>query len=763
MSQNILEKKYHAFISYRHADNVEKGREWATWLHQAIETYEVPADIVGSKNKYGAIIPSRIYPIFRDEEELPADANLGKSITTALDDTRLLVVLCSPNAVASTYVAEEIDYFKKKGHSDRIIAAMIDGEPNASWDKNKQENGFKESDECFPAPLQFEYDENGNRTDKRAEPIAADFRIIENGKVEQGWATIGAYKQYLKELGNYDTKEIEQKVSEYQKQQHLMLLKIIAGIIGIPLGDLTKRDKEYQLEIERAKAKTLRKWLGAVAVLAILAISGGIIAFFQTEEAIKQQEIAEEQTEIAKEQTEIAEDERDEALMNESLFLMDQARQANDQGSTDIALLLALNALPGVYGGERPLLDDLTELRRALGGEKKAMVFQHSDAEGEMLDKMLGRIVISPDGNKLATVNSKSVKVWSLENGKEIYDFSIPANTGYSGEPDIIFSKNGNNLILAIPNGVASKLHIWNIETGENTYNYDGLARNILLDNGDRVLLSGLKLLSLSTGEIKELSTLSEFSENRHSFLLSRNNTILTSVERTKGLINVWSTDSGKLINEFKSDVERALYYTDPNGAVLLAKGQASTLWSIQTGEIIGTYNSEGAAGIPPKFSPDGKILLLPISFSKASVISTDTGDVLYTIDGGGVFLGGYFSPNSDLMFEKAATGYSIKSVKTGEILSSLNSTVEITDVVFSIDNNFLIYGDTNGMASLWPLNQQSLDTENVQDLIQLAISNLPINRTCLTPEERVAYTLSDLNDDQWRERGCSQFTSDNR
>ena len=122
--------KYHAFISYRHADNKVHGRQWATWLHQAIETYDVPKDLVGKKNGRGDVIPARIYPIFRDEEELPAHADLGTSIVGALEQTNLLVVLCSPRAVASTYVADEIDYFKKLGGSDRIIAAMIDGEPN---------------------------------------------------------------------------------------------------------------------------------------------------------------------------------------------------------------------------------------------------------------------------------------------------------------------------------------------------------------------------------------------------------------------------------------------------------------------------------------------------------------------------------------------------------------------------------------------------------------------------------------------------------
>ena len=70
----------------------------------------------------------------------------------------------------------------------------------------------------------------------------------------------------------------------YQKQQHLMLLKIIAGIIGIPLGELTQRDKEYQLEIERQKAKKLRRWLAGVFILAVVAIGASVFAYFKEKE-----------------------------------------------------------------------------------------------------------------------------------------------------------------------------------------------------------------------------------------------------------------------------------------------------------------------------------------------------------------------------------------------------------------------------------------------------------------------------------------------
>ena len=98
--QGSAEKRsYWCFLSYRHADNKNVGRQWATWLHQTIENYEVPADLAGQVNGRGETIPQRIFPVFRDEEELPIDADLSSSIYRALDNSQCLLVICSPRAV----------------------------------------------------------------------------------------------------------------------------------------------------------------------------------------------------------------------------------------------------------------------------------------------------------------------------------------------------------------------------------------------------------------------------------------------------------------------------------------------------------------------------------------------------------------------------------------------------------------------------------------------------------------------------------------
>src|SRR5687768_11380658 len=73
-------RTYWCFISYRHVDNRDRDRAWASWLHQEIERYDVPGDLVGTVMPSGENVPGRIYPLFRDEESLPADHNLGEHI-----------------------------------------------------------------------------------------------------------------------------------------------------------------------------------------------------------------------------------------------------------------------------------------------------------------------------------------------------------------------------------------------------------------------------------------------------------------------------------------------------------------------------------------------------------------------------------------------------------------------------------------------------------------------------------------------------------
>src|SRR5437879_1433602 len=272
-------RRYAVFLSYRHADNKEPGRQWATWLHQMLENYEVPSDLAGTTNSTGEVIPASLYPVFRDEEELPADADLTRNIRQALENSALLVVICSPRAVQSRFVAEEIRYFKELGKADRILALMIDGEPNASEDSAKQSSGLTAEMECLPEPLRRGVARNDGSIDwsARTEPIAADARP--DGQPVQGWTNVAAYREQLLRDGRTEKSNLEGEIKSYEERLELTKLKMVAGALGVPLGVLTQRDKAMQLEKARKRARALRRWLAAVALLAVLSVAGGNLAW----------------------------------------------------------------------------------------------------------------------------------------------------------------------------------------------------------------------------------------------------------------------------------------------------------------------------------------------------------------------------------------------------------------------------------------------------------------------------------------------------
>jgi WD40 repeat protein len=281
-SSSPLESAYWCFLSYRHADDRAQDRGWATWLHQEIERYDVPAELVGTRNSRGDVIPERIYPVFRDEVSLPADADLSRSIVQALDRSRVLVVLCSPRAVESRYVAEEVLHFKRTGKADRIVAAILDGEPG---DARR---------ECFPAPLRHPLGHDGALDATRAvEPIAADFRLPDG---HEGFTSAEAYRLALARDGALDKREAKARADAYALHLQLMKLKVIAGVLGVPLEELRDRDQAYRLELARRRARVLRQWLAVVGTLTVLALAAGVAAFQQRNEARSQELTAINQT-----------------------------------------------------------------------------------------------------------------------------------------------------------------------------------------------------------------------------------------------------------------------------------------------------------------------------------------------------------------------------------------------------------------------------------------------------------------------------------
>ncbi len=210
--------KYWAFISYSHKD-----KTWGDWVHKALETYRVPRRLVGRASRDGKV-SRRLFPIFRDREELPTSSDLKSNISSALEQSQYLIVICSPDSAKSRWVNEEIKSFKALGRENRILCLIVDGEPNAS------DSAAAADKECFPPALRFRVSPDRTLTSERVEPIAADARPSGDGKANAK-------------------------------------LKLIAGLIGVSYDELKQREKRRNL--------WLRLEIAAAAAV-VLAIVAGI-------------------------------------------------------------------------------------------------------------------------------------------------------------------------------------------------------------------------------------------------------------------------------------------------------------------------------------------------------------------------------------------------------------------------------------------------------------------------------------------------------
>ena len=155
---------------------------WAKWLHRVLEGYRVPRRLVGTTGEHG-VIPPRLAPVFRDREDLSSASNLSDRLKEALAASRFLVVICSPAAAKSRWVNEEIRQFRALNDDAHVLCLLVEGD------------AADERSSPFPEAL----------TEDGAEPLAADPRSWADGKT-------------------------------------LARQKIVAGMLGVRLDDLRRRD-----------------------------------------------------------------------------------------------------------------------------------------------------------------------------------------------------------------------------------------------------------------------------------------------------------------------------------------------------------------------------------------------------------------------------------------------------------------------------------------------------------------------------------------
>ena len=242
--------KYDAFISYRH---LSPDKPIAIRLQKLLETYTPPKGAVGQVDQADAESqpgasgqngqpnpaarqnqpkPRKLH-LFRDESELPTSNDLGADIQSALEQSRFLVVICSPQFEKSKWCMQEVTYFKAlHGGSNRNILPLLVDDPDHS--------------PVFPDALRYET-RQVTRPDGTVEEIQNEIEPL---------------------AANVSAKSLSQMLKRLKTEY----LRIAAPLFGCGFDDLYRRDQRRRNRRRAALFGGVTAILGTAAVLSTSAL-----------------------------------------------------------------------------------------------------------------------------------------------------------------------------------------------------------------------------------------------------------------------------------------------------------------------------------------------------------------------------------------------------------------------------------------------------------------------------------------------------------
>lgn len=175
---------------------VPEDLAWCDWLYRELHGYRVPSALVDCPTHHGLPLPERlsIYP----DPSAPSPFDRFSEELTRIGH---LIVVCSPNSSRAPTIDDQIRAFKTAGGEERIIALVVEDEPDACIAVRSPTHNAA----WLPPWLRWRLEENGFAPADRAEPRIIDvrpgFHTLDQVRTALRAAVLDISSNQLDELG----------------------------------------------------------------------------------------------------------------------------------------------------------------------------------------------------------------------------------------------------------------------------------------------------------------------------------------------------------------------------------------------------------------------------------------------------------------------------------------------------------------------------------------------------------------------------------
>lgn len=691
-----IDKKYFAFISYKREDEA-----WAKWLQHKLEHYKLPSNLNGRTD-----LPKEIRPVFKDTSELNP-GNLPQQIHDALNQSRYLIVICSPRSAKSEWVNKEVETFIGMGRTDNIIPFIIDGKAFA---KNPNE-------ECFPLAIR----------NFPAEQEILGANISEMGR------DAAAVKVVAQMFGlKFD--ELWQRHEREQRRKRLMIVLgalLLAFIgIGVAIG-FSQQNKKIREQNEEILNKNERLHNDSLVMAAQMdSINKRDLQILQQQDSIAN----------INEQLTIESDNLNHSnwtiMKNQSQYIAKKAQVLLHKGDYIKAQRLLLEVLPKkLTYPDKPLTQEAKEAFLNSFNLKYNTIITKKTENINIFQKF-SFASFSPDGHNILYGKGDSIIIIDADSFEIIREWQwykqtnyIPAHQSWSdpwkgySTPEyqlksLSYSPDGN-LILSTTN---SRLYLWDAKSGTCLYythdlgletacfSSDGqkilVTKNIALDEEKEDEKTGI-IKVVNTATKKECCSFIAYNKRVDQADFSPDGRQIVTLSKDTRNILIWDAETGALIDTLAYVFSPCFVHYSPDGKyIATAESGRMKTWNVATGKVAKDLMCSGGSDF--NYSPDNNYIATVTDDKTITIIDTKTGEQIKNLYGHDKKINSIkFSPDGRRLVSSDKKNIIVWDVTKENVLPHLQSEKILCDdycyeADYSHDGRFIISITKNKTIKIW-------------------------------------------------------------